>query len=288
MKTTDFCGSNKMITGGMDKTLRVYDLEKPDCDPIAIQVGDSLKRILCPQTSSSSSSSSSPINENLALCMTSSGTVMVWDLRNLEKVQELCSSTTNLGFTSDKKKLVTVGAGQIGVWDVSTFQKEKTLSVPNSVVCASLREENGNGGLVVTGGSDNWIRVFDYQTEKEVEVIKGHHGPVNCVGFAPDGQTYASGSDDGTVRIWLTKEMAYGLWELGDPTTPSSSSPHMCASEGGSIGGTPGTGGMERRRRPSDHTKRSPNRSGNRAQKNLAFHDSKGRGGGWEINREGK
>ena len=162
VKTTDFCGSAKMVTGGMDKTLRVYDLEKPESDPTATQVGDSLKRILCPADGASSSSSSS--SSNLSFCMTSSGTVMVWDLRNMEKVQELCNSTTNLGFTADKKKLVTVGAGQIAVFDVATLQKEKTISVPNSVVCASLQESGG--GLVVTGGSDNWIRVFDYATEK--------------------------------------------------------------------------------------------------------------------------
>lgn len=31
---------------------------------------------------------------------------------------------------------------------------------------------------------------------------KGHHGPVRSLAFTPSYQNYASGSEDGTIRIW--------------------------------------------------------------------------------------
>lgn len=46
----------------------------------------------------------------------------------------------------------------------------------------------------ITGSlSDEWVRVHDIAGE-EREVLKGHHGPVHCVEFSPDGEMFASGS----------------------------------------------------------------------------------------------
>ena len=44
-------------------------------------------------------------------------------------------------------------------------------------------------------------RLFHLIFEEEFGRIKGHFGPINSIAFHPDGQSYASGGEDGYVRV---------------------------------------------------------------------------------------
>ena len=57
----------------------------------------------------------------------------------------------------------------------------------------------------VVGSSDikdTYAHVYNFDTEKEIMTYKGHHGPVHSVAYSPDGNTIASGSEDGFLRLW--------------------------------------------------------------------------------------
>jgi serine-threonine kinase receptor-associated protein len=68
--------------------------------------------------------------------------------------------------------------------------------------------------MVLGSSKDLSVRILDLQTGSELEPGRGHHGPVHCVRYSPDGELYASGSEDGTIRLWQTHPgKSYGLWQ---------------------------------------------------------------------------
>ena len=53
------------------------------------------------------------------------------------------------------------------------------------------------GDRFVAGSmGDPWVRVYGLEDGEERELYKGHHGPVHCVMYSPDGEMYASGSGE--------------------------------------------------------------------------------------------
>ncbi|KAJ7314193.1 quinon protein alcohol dehydrogenase-like superfamily, partial [Mycena albidolilacea] len=59
-----------------------------------------------------------------------------------------------------------------------------------------------DGTRIVSGSSDNTVRIWDAATGTEEQKLEGHGNSVWSVAFSPDGTRIVSGSSDNTVRIW--------------------------------------------------------------------------------------
>jgi WD40 repeat protein len=57
---------------------------------------------------------------------------------------------------------------------------------------------------IVSGSTDQSVRIWDASTGEEVLKLDGHTDRVNSVAFSHDGTRIVSGSDDRCVRIWDT------------------------------------------------------------------------------------
>src|SRR5262249_3717916 len=62
---------------------------------------------------------------------------------------------------------------------------------------------------------DARVRAYDARTAKERFPLRGLRGAVESVSVSPDGRTLASGSADGSVRLW---DLAG--WKPGQPLPP--------------------------------------------------------------------
>lgn len=69
----------------------------------------------------------------------------------------------------------------------------RTLTLPHAPSSASLHPTLGDRFVAGSTG-DPWVRVYGLENGEEREVYKGHHGPVHCIEYSPDGEMYASGS----------------------------------------------------------------------------------------------
>lgn len=96
--------------------------------------------------------------------------------------------------------------------DTKSLQVIKTYETPTPLNSAAIHPTRpfvilggGQDAMNVTTTSSRqgrfearfWHKVF----EEEVATLPGHFGPLNTIAIAPNGKGYASGGEDGYVRV---------------------------------------------------------------------------------------
>eukprot|EP00003_Mantamonas_plastica_P033525 TRINITY_DN9665_c0_g2_i4.p2 TRINITY_DN9665_c0_g2~~TRINITY_DN9665_c0_g2_i4.p2 ORF type:complete len:127 (-),score=34.84 TRINITY_DN9665_c0_g2_i4:49-429(-) len=98
------------------------------------------------------------------------------------------------------------------MYDTKTLKHLKTFTTERPVNSADV---SPNGPYIVLGGGQEAMNVTTTDTRvgkfearffhmvygDELGSVGGHFGPINTLAFNPDGKSYASGAEDGYVRM---------------------------------------------------------------------------------------
>ena len=94
-------------------------------------------------------------------------------------------------------------SGHIAVWDLAQARATQGMDLLQGPV--SGLAFSGDGRYLAASGREDKAFLFELAHGDRV-VLEGHADLVSCVAFAPGGAEVATGSADGTVRLWSVPE----------------------------------------------------------------------------------
>jgi len=150
------------------------------------------------------------------LCACKDGSVKKWDVERGEITKtatEHKKQINDIQFSADGTMFVTASSDQTAkLWDTKNMEVLKTYTADRPVNSAAISPLMNH--LILGGGQEAMhvtqtsaqvghfeVDFFHLVTQSFYGSVKGHFGPVHTLAFSPNGKSYASGSEDGYVRL---------------------------------------------------------------------------------------
>lgn len=137
-----------------------------------------------------------------------------WKTFKFPVVTKYNASINSIDFSETEPHEFAITSGvTVFLYDPFTNQVKRSLTqFKQNVRCATFRPD---GRLLVSGGDDRRVRVFNVANKGLLKQLKGHTGPVQDACFVSnDPSKLLSVSEDQTVRYWdLTADQAIHTFE---------------------------------------------------------------------------
>ncbi|XP_073974180.1 cilia- and flagella-associated protein 52 isoform X2 [Rhodnius prolixus] len=194
MAMTSDC--KKLVTGGLEGEVRIWQISRNV---------RSLWRVLKEHKGPVSSLDVSP-DDTEAVSASTDGTCIIWDIVKAARLAILFSTTLFMcvKYHPNGCQLVTTGTNrQLGYWEVFDGSLVREIEGSKSAALNTL-DISKNGLYMVTGGNDQYVKLWLYKEGYATHVGLGHGGIISAVKFSCDMKTLVSCSADGAIFIWKT------------------------------------------------------------------------------------
>lgn len=105
-------------------------------------------------------------------------------------------------FVEDKEIITSSGDSTCIYWDIETKTPKKIFSDhTGDVMSVSIFDSN----LFVSGSCDSLAKLWDFrqdESKRSIKTFQGHESDINSVAFYPDGNSFGTGSDDSSCRLF--------------------------------------------------------------------------------------
>ncbi|VDM59892.1 unnamed protein product [Angiostrongylus costaricensis] len=103
---------------------------------------------------------------------------------------------------SDNLLLTGSGDSTCAIWDVESGQMIQNFHGHTGDVFAIDVPKCDTGNVFISAGADKHSLVWDIRTGQCVQSFEGHEADINTVRFHPNGDAFATGSDDASCRLF--------------------------------------------------------------------------------------
>jgi len=196
----DYLPSNSYISPDGQRILfgygtqHMYVLDLATCKLMILPSVDAMTAFWSPKGDSFATNSVSDAN-----------LVQVWDVHTGRNIASFHLSTgvsdTGVMWTPDGTHIVTWGDTEVNVLDIAT-QRIVLKVIPTKIELLPVWGLSPNGERLASLIGADTVQIWDAVTGRKLNAFQSPGNTVKVVAWSSDSSTIATGSTDGTVRVW--------------------------------------------------------------------------------------
>lgn len=146
-------------------------------------------------------------NSQLLVIGDAEGNLMIWDLVEASlqlTIPFMCGKIRGIEQSPDNSTLAIASQdGKIRILETNFFNVKNEFFAHQDGANV-VRYIPNNPNIIISGGKDGYLRVWNELTGEKIEAIPAHNYAVYGIVFSPDGNYFVTCSRDKSIKVWET------------------------------------------------------------------------------------